>query len=74
MLQFDYDFIKTARVNGYTVRLPSSPTKTDCHGQRRLVSDKFYINIDGDAFRLTHPEFRVQLHHHAITVFGEAIA
>ena len=71
-LQFDYDFMQRARVQGYTVRLRNAATVLQQDGQR-LLKDKYNISCDGEVVRVTHPEFHVKLHRHAFRVFGETI-
>ena len=71
VLQFDYDFLHTAQVQGYTVRLPSAPTVWE--EGKRVLKGTYNINCDGEVLRITHPEFQVKLHRHAIRVFGETI-
>ena len=39
---------------------------------QKVLKDKYSINCDGEVLRVTHPEFNVRLHRHAIRLFGEA--
>ncbi|XP_076440749.1 ceramide kinase-like [Babylonia areolata] len=68
---FDYDFMTTARVESYTVRLTKAPTVLQ--EGRRVLKENYNINCDGEILRVTHPEYHVRLHRHAVRVFGETI-
>ncbi|KAL8622430.1 hypothetical protein ACOMHN_034095 [Nucella lapillus] len=68
---FDYDFMNTARVDSYTVRLCNAPTVVQ--DGKKALKETHNINCDGEILRLTHPEYHVRLHRHALRVFGETI-
>ncbi|XP_046544645.1 ceramide kinase-like [Haliotis rubra] len=68
---WDYDFVDQLRVQGFRVRFPNTPQLQTPEGEA-LLTDKYYLNCDGEVVTIDRPEFEVRLHRDVVSLFGDS--
>ncbi|XP_069127663.1 ceramide kinase-like [Argopecten irradians] len=66
---YNFEFIRQMRVDAYRVRLPNTSVRRTEHGEKELEKN-YFINCDGEAIRLTTPQFEVRFHRNVVALFG----
>ncbi|OWF48848.1 ceramide kinase-like [Mizuhopecten yessoensis] len=67
---YNFDFVRQMNVDAFKVRLSSSTPLRITKTGRKELDKNFFINCDGEAIRLTTPQFEVRFHRNIVSLFG----